>query len=127
MVHHFPHRSFQKNSSEDLDSVEDAGHIHYELLPLHDADIRYYPCFFEPETAEQYFQTLLREVAWENRMLLVYGKRHPEPRLTAWYGDEGATYSYSGTTRHPKPGSRCSLRSSSAWSRQRASGTTAFY
>jgi alkylated DNA repair dioxygenase AlkB len=23
--------------------------------------------------------------------------------LTAWYGDEGATYSYSGTTRYPKP------------------------
>jgi alkylated DNA repair dioxygenase AlkB len=75
----------------------------YENLPLQDADIRYYPGFFESETAEQYFQTLLREVAWENRTLLVYGKRHPEPRLTAWYGNKGAQYSYSGTTRHPKP------------------------
>jgi alkylated DNA repair dioxygenase AlkB len=75
----------------------------YERLPLQDADIRYYHCFIEPETAAQYFQTLLREVAFEQRVLLVYGKRHPEPRLTAWYGDEGATYSYSGTTRYPKP------------------------
>jgi alkylated DNA repair dioxygenase AlkB len=74
-----------------------------ERLPLRDADIRYYPCFFEQETAERYFQTLLRETAWEQRTLLVYGHRHPEPRLTAWYGDEGASYSYSGTTRHPKP------------------------
>ena len=74
-----------------------------EHLPLPDADIVYYPCFFAQETAERYFQTLLREVDWEQRMLLVYGKRHPEPRLTAWYGDEGATYSYSGTTRSPKP------------------------
>ncbi len=75
----------------------------YERLPLQDADIRYYRCFSEPETAERYFQTLLCEVDWEQRMLLVYGKRHPEPRLTAWYGDEGAQYSYSGTTRYPKP------------------------
>ena len=74
-----------------------------EHLPLADADIVYYPCFFAQETAERYFQSLLREVDWEQRMLLVYGKRHPEPRLTAWYGDEGATYSYSGTTRYPKP------------------------
>jgi alkylated DNA repair dioxygenase AlkB len=77
--------------------------VPYERLPLQDADIRYYLRFFEPETAERYFQTLLCEVAWEQRALLVYGKRHPEPRLTAWYGDEGAQYSYSGTTRHPKP------------------------
>ena len=75
----------------------------YDPLQLQDADICYYACFFEHETAERYFQTLLREVAWEQRMLLIYGKRHPEPRLTAWYGDEGAQYSYSGTTRHPKP------------------------
>ena len=75
----------------------------YEPLSLQDADIRYYRYFFKPETAERYFQTLLCEVAWEQRMLLVYGKRHPEPRLTAWYGDEGVTYSYSGTTRYPKP------------------------
>jgi alkylated DNA repair dioxygenase AlkB len=75
----------------------------YERLPLQDADIRYYANFFDPETAARYFQTLLCEAAWEQRTLLVYGKRHPEPRLTAWYGDEGATYSYSGTTRYPKP------------------------
>jgi alkylated DNA repair dioxygenase AlkB len=75
----------------------------YELLPLQDADIRYYPGFFEPETAERYFQALLREVAFEQQTLFVFGKHHPEPRLTAWYGDEGASYSYSGTTRYPKP------------------------
>lgn len=74
----------------------------YELLPLRDADIRYSLCFFEQETADRYFQALLTETAWEQRVLLIYGKRRSEPRLTAWYGDEGAQYSYSGTTRHPK-------------------------
>jgi alkylated DNA repair dioxygenase AlkB len=96
-------RSLQRPSAQVIDTGADAGNAPYERLPLRDADIRYYPCFFAPETADQYFQTLLREVAWEQRTLLVYGKRHTEPRLTAWYGDEGAAFSYSGTTRHPKP------------------------
>ena len=82
---------------------DEFGYVPCEFLPLPDADIVYYQRFFAPETVERYFQTLLSEVDWEQRMLLVYGKRHPEPRLTAWYGDEGATYSYSGTTRYPKP------------------------
>jgi alkylated DNA repair dioxygenase AlkB len=79
------------------------GQVARSVIPLRDADIRYYPDFFAQETAERYFQQLRREVDFEQRILLVYGKRHPEPRLTAWYGDEGAQYSYSGTTRHPKP------------------------
>src|SRR5688572_5551813 len=65
----FSLRFLQKNSSHVLDTVVDARHTHYELLPLQDADIRYYPCFFTPETAERYFQTLLREVAFEQRTL----------------------------------------------------------
>ena len=99
----------------------------YERLPLRDADIRYFLDFFEQETTERYFQALLREAAWEQRTLLVYGKRHPEPRLTAWYGDEGAEFSYSvprGTHNH---GSRCFLRSSRPLSMRQVSVTTAFY
>jgi len=103
MEQHFSVRSLQRNSSNVFDTVEDARNTHYELIPLRDADIRYYPCFFEQETADRYFQTLLREAAWEQRTLFVFGKHRLEPRLTAWYGDEGASYSYSGTTRHPKP------------------------
>jgi hypothetical protein len=103
MEQHFSVRSLQRNSSNVFDTVEDARNTHYALIPLRDADIRYYSCFFEQETADRYFQTLLREAAWEQRTLFVFGKHRLEPRLTAWYGDEGASYSYSGTTRHPKP------------------------
>jgi alkylated DNA repair dioxygenase AlkB len=31
----------------------------------------------------------------------MYGKRHAVPRLTAWYGDPGATYTYSGIRNEP--------------------------
>jgi alkylated DNA repair dioxygenase AlkB len=103
MEQYFSVRSLQRNSSNVFDTVADARSTHYALLPLRDADIRYYSCFFDQETADRYFQTLLREAAWEQRTLFVFGKHRLEPRLTAWYGDEGASYSYSGTTRHPKP------------------------
>lgn len=31
------------------------------------------------------------------------GKRHLQPRLTAWYGNPGKSYTYSGTVMHPLP------------------------
>ena len=99
----FSARSLNRNAVKVFDKVAAATKAHYELIQLPDADIRYYPYFFEQETADRYFQTLLTETTWEQCTLFVFGKERLEPRLTAWYGDEGASYSYSGTTRHPKP------------------------
>ena len=33
----------------------------------------------------------------------MYGKINPIPRLSAWYGDEGTSYTYSGITMSPSP------------------------
>ena len=33
----------------------------------------------------------------------MWGRRMPQPRLTAWYGDAGASYAYSGVELHPLP------------------------
>ena len=33
----------------------------------------------------------------------MFGKSHPIPRLSAWYGDEKKTYTYSGITMTPIP------------------------
>ncbi len=35
--------------------------------------------------------------------MLIYGKKVAQPRLTAWYGDSGCTYSYSGVGNNPLP------------------------
>jgi alkylated DNA repair dioxygenase AlkB len=40
------------------------------------------------------FERLLIETPWREESVVVYGKRHLQPRLTAWYGD--ASYTYSG-------------------------------
>ena len=39
---------------------------------------------------------LLVETPWQQEFISVYGKRHAQPRLSAWYGDAEAHYSYSG-------------------------------
>lgn len=42
-------------------------------------------------------------IAWQQDYITMYGKVHPLPRLTAWYGDEGRCYTYSGIKSYPKP------------------------
>ena len=47
------------------------------------------------------FERLLIETPWREESVVVYGKRHLQPRLTAWYGD--ASYTYSGLRLEPLP------------------------
>ena len=47
------------------------------------------------------FERLLNETPWREDSVVVYGKRHLQPRLTAWYGD--ASYTYSGLRLEPLP------------------------
>lgn len=47
------------------------------------------------------FARLLNETPWREESIVVYGKRHLQPRLTAWYGD--ASYTYSGLRLEPLP------------------------
>lgn len=42
-------------------------------------------------------------MAWRQERIRVYGREHAVPRLTAWYGDRGATYTYSGIRHEPQP------------------------
>ena len=55
------------------------------------------------EDAEDARVQLMEDVPWEQPPVRVFGKEYPQPRLVAWYGDPGATYSYSGTTLNPLP------------------------
>jgi len=44
------------------------------------------------------FNQLQHEIQWKQETLFLYGKQILTPRLTAWYGDEGIAYRYSGVT-----------------------------
>lgn len=65
-------------------------------IPLPDADISYLHDFLPHDESIRYLETLLTEVAWQQNEIKMFGKVYNEPRLTAWYGDQGLTYKYSG-------------------------------
>lgn len=44
----------------------------------------------------QLYESLCDEVDWQQPSLRLFGKTHKVPRLTAFYGDEGVEYRYSG-------------------------------
>lgn len=73
------------------------------ILDLPDAEIMYYPQFFDKEEADQIFMQLMQEIPWQQDDIRVYGKIHPQPRLTALFGNEGKPYSYSNITMQPHP------------------------
>lgn len=59
-------------------------------------EFQYYPDFIKADEAELLFETLKSNVNWEQRSIKMFGKTIPQPRLTAWYGDAGISYTYSG-------------------------------
>ena len=75
----------------------------YINLNLPDADVVYYPHFFSEKKADRYFETLLNETNWQQDDITVFGKTYQQPRLTALYGENGKSYTYSGITMKPLP------------------------
>jgi alkylated DNA repair dioxygenase AlkB len=75
---------------------------HSKKLPLKNAEINYYPNFISDKKANHFFQKLLKETPWQQDDIKVFGKIYPQPRLTALYGTEGKSYTYSGITMYPK-------------------------
>jgi alkylated DNA repair dioxygenase AlkB len=65
-------------------------------VELPDAEIYYYAALFDESEADRLFLQLLNVIAWRQQHIKLYGKVHAEPRLTAWYGDAGKRYAYSG-------------------------------
>ncbi|NKI27763.1 alpha-ketoglutarate-dependent dioxygenase AlkB [Arenibacter sp. 6A1] len=72
-----------------------------EKLHLPDSDITYFPNFLTGTEADHYFTTLLTTVPWQQDLITVFGKTHPQPRLTALYGNNDKPYSYANITMHP--------------------------
>jgi alkylated DNA repair dioxygenase AlkB len=47
------------------------------------------------------FEKLSTEIPWQQDDIKVFGKIHPQPRLTALFGNEGKPYSYSNIVMQP--------------------------
>lgn len=56
---------------------------------------------FPETTSRSLFDKLLKQVNWTQHRIKLFGKSHPCPRLSAWYGDPGTDYSYTGLRLRP--------------------------
>ena len=72
-------------------------------LDLKDAELIYYPNFYNFLEANTIFEKLLNEIPWQQDDIKVYGKVYAQPRLTALFGNDGKPYSYSNIKMQPHP------------------------
>jgi alkylated DNA repair dioxygenase AlkB len=96
-------RSFPTAALVMPESSADAEPDSRQVLDLLDADVYFYPAFFAPSQADRLLRELRDTTAWRQETIKLYGKRLNVPRLTAWYGDDGTSYVYSGIRNLPLP------------------------
>lgn len=72
-------------------------------IPLPNAALWYAPEFLSPTEANSLFAYLQsdKNIAWRQDTIRMFGKPMLIPRLSAWYGNEDASYTYSGLTLQP--------------------------
>jgi alkylated DNA repair dioxygenase AlkB len=75
----------------------------FERLEMPEADVIFYRTFFTETQADAFYEELYRNASWKQEQIKLYGKLIDLPRRTAWYGDEGRSYTYSGITVIPNP------------------------
>lgn len=73
-----------------------------ELLPFDGSALLYHD-FVDTSRADDAFRQLLDGTPWEERDIVVFGKKHREPRLSAWHSEPHISYTYSGILRSPHP------------------------
>src|SRR5258706_12243499 len=65
--------------------------------------LAYTPQLYPAAESASYLQKFITTIPWEQRTVVMYGKPIITPRLTAWFGDTGKNYAYTGTRFQPHP------------------------
>jgi alkylated DNA repair dioxygenase AlkB len=66
------------------------------VINLQDGELVYIKDYYSEDHSNQLFLELRDTLEWKQDKIKMFGKVHNVPRLQAWYGDEGKSYSYSG-------------------------------
>ena len=72
-----------------------------EQLQIPGAEVCYRPSLPLGRSADELVRHMIEEVPWRAEEIVLWGKRIRQPRLTAWYGDPGCVYTYSGIRLDP--------------------------
>ncbi len=71
-------------------------------LPMRDAFVIMYYNLFAQNESDDLFSELCSTIDWRQDSTVLFGKYITLPRLTAWYGDEGKSYTYSKIKMEPQ-------------------------
>lgn len=72
-------------------------------LTLPGAELRYLPEWLPAAVADALLVQLKLSLPWSQHRVRLFGRELPSPRLSAWIGDPGASYRYSGVVHCPLP------------------------
>ena len=75
----------------------------WRTLELAGADLRFDPHFLADGEAAEAFAALRDSLPWSVHRIRLFGREVDSPRLSAWLGEPGASYRYSGTRFEPHP------------------------
>jgi alkylated DNA repair dioxygenase AlkB len=78
-----------------------ASQVRFNRLRVQDADVFFLANLELPAPDLALLERLIVEIPWRTEHVVVWGKRMPQPRLIAWFGDVGKSYAYSGIQLHP--------------------------
>jgi alkylated DNA repair dioxygenase AlkB len=72
------------------------------LLPF-DGEVYYTGLILNNDEANNYMETLQKNLIWKHDEAVIYGKKIVTARKIAWFADTGSDFSYSGTIRKSLP------------------------
>jgi alkylated DNA repair dioxygenase AlkB len=91
--------AYEVNTGPDLfGSSDDPMIVEGDSLSL-----KLWPNFVPIAERAELLQALINETPWRETELHMYGRRVKMPRLTCWYGEPDAVYTYSGIKNEPLP------------------------
>lgn len=73
----------------------------FREIPVADGNLRLYPRLFSAEESQRHLDCLKGEVDWKSERITMFGRSLALPRKTAWFGDPGMRYVYSGISVTP--------------------------
>ena len=81
----------------DIEADPRHNHLPYE------GTVQYYGKVIQEMVADDYFEKLMQNIAWENDQAIIFGRQITTKRKVAWYGDQAYEYTYSNVNRYALP------------------------
>lgn len=74
-----------------------------QIVLKSDGIVKYVDPVFTAHESKKFFEALSEEIAWQNDLVIMFGKRLEMRRKTAWYGEKPFDYTYSKISRKALP------------------------